>query len=116
MLIVYGLKNCDTCRKARAWLDGKGAEYRFVDLRADGFAETDMERWAEVAGWENLLNRRGTTWRGLGEAEKAVAGASDAIALMAKHPALMKRPIFDDGTMVVVGFTPDCQKRVEAML
>jgi Spx/MgsR family transcriptional regulator len=116
MLIVYGLKNCDTCRKARKWLDGKGAEYRFVDLRADGFAEDDLERWAEAVGWEALLNRRGTTWRGLDEAEKSVDGASDAVALMAKHPALMKRPVFDDGAMVVVGFTADSQKRVEGML
>ena len=105
MLIVYGLKNCDTCRKARAWLDGKGAEHRFVDLRADGFAGTDLERWVEVAGWETLLNRRGTTWRGLSDADKAMGEGKGAVKLMTAHPALIKRPVFVQNGTVTVGFT-----------
>ncbi|MEQ8710815.1 MAG: ArsC family reductase [Rhodospirillales bacterium] len=116
MLTIYGLKNCDTCRKARKWLDGKGAEYRFADLRADGFAREDLRRWVESAGWETLLNRRGTTWRGLDDSEKNISDPEAATALMAEHPALMKRPVFDFGSSVIVGFAAAQQADLEKHL
>lgn len=106
MLKVYGLKNCDTCRKARKWLDGEDISYDFVDVRADGINAADVAHWARAVGVETLLNRRGTTWRGLSDADKKGADTENgAISLMAAHPALIKRPVFDDGTSVRVGFT-----------
>lgn len=104
-LTVYGLKNCDTCRKAIKWLEAEGREFQFKDLRKDGFASEDLARWLELAGWEILLNKRGTTWRGLDDEVKNNTDASNVQALMEEHPALMKRPIFDFGDRVVVGFT-----------
>lgn len=109
MLTVYGLKNCDTCRKARKWLDSKGIEHAFRDVRADGVSEKDVARWATAAGVDTLLNRRGTTWRGLSAAEQA-KGGKDAVALMAAHPALIKRPVFEAGGTVIVGFGAAEQK------
>jgi len=102
---MYGLKNCDTCRKARKWLDAEGIAHEFLDVRADGIAEADVQRWAEAVGAEVLLNRRGTTWRGLSDTDKAIGEGSGAVALMAAHPALIKRPVFEHGGDVLVGFT-----------
>lgn len=116
MLTIYGLKNCDTCRKARKWMDGKDADYRFADLRADGFTRDDLRRWVETVGWETLLNRRGTTWRGLDDNAKNISDAEAATALMAEHPALMKRPIFDFGSSVIVGFAAAQQAELEQSL
>ena len=114
MITVYGLKNCDTCRKARRWLDENGIEHSFLDVRADGVSAEDVAKWAEAAGWEVLLNRRGTTWRGLDDAEKAVAGSEDAVALMAQHPALIKRPVFVTGSGVEVGFDDRVREQLAA--
>lgn len=107
---VWGLKNCDTCRKALKWMDENGVSYTFADVRKDGLTEADVKRWAGDAGTDTLLNRRGTTWRGLSDADKASAETEmGAVALMAAHPALIKRPVFDDGERVLVGFTKDVQ-------
>ncbi len=104
MIKVFGLKNCDTCRKALKWLTENDLDHQFVDLRKDGVFEADLTRWTKAAGWETLLNRRGTTWRGLNESEKESIDEARALKLMAIHPALIKRPVFDlDGT-VIVGF------------
>ncbi|MEQ9488049.1 MAG: arsenate reductase [Alphaproteobacteria bacterium] len=110
MLTVYGLKNCDTCRKALKWLDGAGIEHSFVDLRADPVDTDRIAVWEAAVGWETLLNRRGTTWRGLPESDKGGVDQSSAIALMVAHPALMKRPIFETAGDVLVGFKADTQK------
>jgi arsenate reductase (glutaredoxin) len=110
MLTVYGLKNCDTCRKARKWLDSKGIEHSFRDVRADGVSEKDVARWAKAAGVDALLNRRGTTWRGLPAAAQARADNGAAVALMVAHPALIKRPVFEAGSEIIVGFGPAEQK------
>ncbi|MDZ4382015.1 MAG: arsenate reductase [Parvibaculum sp.] len=105
VLTVYGLKNCDTCRKAVKWLEAEGIPHRFHDVRADGIATADVARFATSAGWETLLNKASTTWRGLSGTQKANASEADAVALMAEHPALIKRPVFDFGKgEVVVGF------------
>lgn len=115
MLTVYGLKSCDTCRKARRWLDEAGLAHDFYDLRADGPDAARLRSWVGQAGWERLLNRRGTTWRGLDEAARGPLDAERAVALMREHPALVKRPVFelDDGS-VLVGFEDSVKTRLRA--
>lgn len=109
MITVYGLKNCDTCRKALKWLADSGIDHRFHDVRADGVTAADIGRWADAVSWETLLNRRGTTWRKLPDAVTAEVDAGVAVALMAEHPALIKRPVFARGSKILVGFT-DAEK------
>ena len=105
MVVLYGLKNCDTCRKARKWAEAEGLELSFKDLRADGLPEEALDRWIAQQGWETLLNRRGTTWRTLTEEDKQDVDTEKARRLMLEHPALIKRPVFDSGDAVMVGFT-----------
>lgn len=104
MLAVYGLKTCDTCRKALKWLAGEGIEAAFHDLRADGVSSDRAAAWLAALGSDRLVNRRGTTWRGLSEDDRA----RDPLALIRDYPALIKRPVFalEDGT-VLIGFGPD---------
>lgn len=109
---VYGLKNCDTCRKAVKALKDAGVEHRFVDVRADGVSAERLGGWAEAAGWEVLLNRRGTTWRGLDEAERGDLDGSRALSLMEAHPALIKRPVIEAGDEVTVGFSDEIRKKL----
>ena len=104
MIVVHGLKTCDTCRKALKWLAAQGLAHRFHDLRADGLDEKKLRHWADRVGWETLLNRRGTTWRQLPAAETAAVDAGTAITLMQMHPALVKRPVFEVDGAVIVGF------------
>jgi len=103
---VYGLANCDTCRRARKWLTAAGMAHRFHDVRADGLDPVVLDAWIAAAGWETLLNRRGTTWRGLPAAETAEVDGARARDLMLRHPALVKRPVFETGGRFVVGFGP----------
>ncbi|HEX7776221.1 MAG TPA: Spx/MgsR family RNA polymerase-binding regulatory protein [Parvibaculum sp.] len=104
MITVYGLKSCDTCRKALAWLKDEKLAHKFHDLRADGISATEIARFARAAGWEKLLNKASTTWRGLADKDKDGVTEARAIALMAEHPALIKRPVFAAGARIVVGF------------
>lgn len=110
MMDVYGLNNCDTCRKARKWLAAEGVAHEFHDIRKANLETTVIAGWAGKAGWETLLNRRGTTWRGLPETDKASVDEASAIQLMTAHPALIKRPVFVMDNDVLVGFTADVQK------
>jgi arsenate reductase len=106
MLTVYGLATCDRCREARHWLGRARIAFRFHDLRKDGVPEGALARWARTLGWERLLNRRSATWRGLDEAERAPLDEARALALMARHPALIARPVIE-GTgpaLLVSGF------------
>ncbi len=105
MIVMHGLKNCDTCRKALKWLAAEARDHRFHDLRADGLDAATLDRWTAAVGWETLLNRRGTTWRKLPEAETTEIDEARAKALMLTHPALIKRPVFEtaDGR-IIVGF------------
>lgn len=107
MLTIYGIKNCDTMRKARGWLDAAGLAYRFHDYRTDGIDEAQLRRWVARIGWEKLLNRAGTTFRALPEAEKAGLDEARAIALMRAHPALIKRPVLEADEALLVGFKPE---------
>ncbi len=104
MIKFVGLKNCDTCRKAKKWLEAEGIAYEYQDVRGDGLNKNDVQSWASAVGWENLLNRRGTTWRGLDEADKAEVDETKAVELILTHPALMKRPVFVKGNDVILGF------------
>ena len=111
---VYGLKNCDTCRKVRKELDASKVEYAFHDVREDGVTKTEISRWAKRAGWETMLNKSSTTWRALPDADKAGIGEAKAIALMAANPTLIKRPIITRGdTEVFVGWTKDVAAAVK---
>ena len=109
MITVTGLKNCDTCRNAMKWLKAEGVEAKLHDLRADGLDGAALDRWIAAVGWETLLNRRGTTWRGLSDADKADVDGAKARALMLAHPALIKRPVFEMEGRVLVGM--DALKR-----
>jgi arsenate reductase (glutaredoxin) len=106
MTTVYGIKNCDTVKKARKWLDDHGVTYRFHDFRGDGLDAKQLDAWIGAAGWETLLNRRGTTWRKLPDAEREGIDAKRAAALMLEHPTLIKRPVIEHGKQVLVGFDP----------
>ena len=112
-MILYGLKNCDTCKKARKALEAAGKYVEFHDVRDDGVTKAQIAKWAKVAGWEKLLNKASTTWRGLDDEEKAGVTEAKALALMAQHPTLMKRPIIENGpTQVFVGWSKDVQSEV----
>ncbi len=103
---VLGLKNCDTCRKARKWLDAHGIAYHFIDYRDEPPTEAELRDWAaQVGGWTKLVNRASTTWRQLSDAEKQAAAESEWLDLIARHPTLVRRPVLitADNT-VSVGF------------
>ena len=104
MITIYGIKNCDTCRKARKWLEAQGLKHRFHDIRADGLDGAMLDGWITELGWEVLLNRRGTTWRKLDDAAKNGIDEASATALMLEHPTLIKRPVFEAGDRRMVGF------------
>jgi arsenate reductase len=104
LITVYGLKNCDTCKKALRWLDGEGIAHGFHDVRADGLDAGALGAWIDELGWEVLVNTQSTTWRGLDDKQKAGLDANKAAALILAHPALMKRPVFDLGARRLVGF------------
>ena len=110
--VLYGIKNCDTVRKTRRWLDEHGVEYRFHDFRADGLDPDQLHAWASELGWEALLNRRGTTWRQLPEGQRSNLDEPRALALMLAQPALIKRPVLDLGTQRLIGFDDKCYTRL----
>jgi Spx/MgsR family transcriptional regulator len=107
MVTLYGIKNCDTVRKARRWLDDHQVEYRFHDLRADGLTPDLLDRWLQDPGWEQLINRRGTTWRKLPEKQRNTIEAGTARDIMLANPAIIKRPVVDTGSGRYVGFSAD---------
>ena len=104
---IYGIKNCDTMKKARAWLDKQGVAYGFHDYKAAGLERARLEAWARVVGWETLLNRAGTTFRTLPDADKTGLTERSAIALMLAQPSMIKRPVLDVGGTLLVGFKPE---------
>ena len=101
---LYGIKNCDTMKKARAWLDANGVAYAFHDYKAQGIDRTRLESWVSRIGWETLLNRAGTTFRKLPEADKTGLDEGRTLALMLAQPSMIKRPVLDLGGRLVVGF------------
>ncbi|WP_269716808.1 ArsC family reductase [Caulobacter sp. NIBR2454] len=107
MITMYGIKNCDTVAKARKWLDDKGVAYAFHDYKAAGIDRPHLQAWVDELGWETVLNRAGTTFRKLPEADRQDLDADKAIALMQAQPSMIKRPILDLGDRRLVGFKPD---------
>lgn len=114
LIKVYGLKDCDTCRKALAWLKQASIAHQFVDVRADGLTVKDIKRFADAVGVDVLLNKASTTWRGLDDGEKADLSKPALLKLIAANPALMKRPVFDCGDRIVVGFRAAQQAELAA--
>jgi len=106
-ITIYGIKNCDTMKKARAWLDGHGVKYDFHDYKAAGIAKDKLEAWSDKLGWETLLNRAGTTFRKLPDADKEGLNERKALALMLAQPSMIKRPVLEMGSKLLVGFKPD---------
>jgi len=106
--MMFGLKTCDTCRKARRWLDSQGVAYDFRDLREEPPTRALVQQWLEALGPEQLVNRRSTTWRGLTEAQRDLAagegGQGGILDVLGAHPALIKRPLFQRGTTILSGF------------
>jgi arsenate reductase len=109
-ITIYGIKNCDTMKKARAWLDTHRVAYEFHDYKSAGIDKKRLEGWAKDVGWETLLNRAGTTFRKLPDKDKQGLTATKAIALMLEQPSMIKRPVLDLGGALVVGFSPDTYK------
>ncbi|ALH79087.1 ArsC family reductase [Sphingopyxis macrogoltabida] len=106
-LILYGIPNCDTVKKARRWLDEQGVAHRFHDFRKDGLDPGRLQGWIDALGWEKLLNRSGTTFRKLPDAQKDGLDAAKAKALMLEQPAMIRRPVLEAGGDVSVGFSAD---------
>ena len=109
MITLYGIPNCDTVKRARAWLDEQGLAYQFHDYKKQGVPAQRLPRWMAELGWDKVLNRAGTTWRKLGDAAKAaVVDDASATALMLAEPSVVKRPVvrWADGSLTL-GFTPD---------
>lgn len=112
-LILYGIPNCDTVKKARVWLESNGIGYRFHDFRKDGLDARTVQTWIAKLGWEPLLNRKGTTWRKLPEERRAqVSDAASATALMLEASSVIKRPVLVAGDQTVVGFSADMYSKL----
>lgn len=106
-LRLYGIKACDTMKKARAWLDEQGLPYDFHDYKSAGIDRTHLQAWCDEHGWQVVLNRAGTTFRKLDEAQKADLDQARAIELMLAQPSMIKRPVLDLGDRTLIGFKPD---------
>ena len=109
---IYGIKNCDTMKKARAWLDQHGVTYAFHDYKSAGVARDVLEGWAGKVGWDTLINRAGRTFRALPEKDQAGLTEKKAIALMAAQPSMIKRPVLEVGGKLYVGFKPEQYEKV----
>jgi Spx/MgsR family transcriptional regulator len=106
-ITIYGIKSCDTMKKARTWLEAQGIAYDFHDYKTAGITRERLQGWVKQLGWEVLLNRAGTTFRNLPDADKKDLTAEKAIALMMAQPSMIKRPVLDLGKSLLVGFKPD---------
>ncbi len=110
-LRIYGIKNCDTMQKAFAWLKDKGVAYDFHDYKASGIDAAKLQAWAGAIGWEKLLNRAGTTFKALPDADKADLTEARALKLMAAQPSMIKRPVWEVGGQVFLGFKAGSPER-----
>ena len=107
MITMYGIANCDTIKKARAWLDKHKVAYRFHDYKKAGIDKAALEGWVKTVGWETLLNRAGTTFKKLPDADKEGTTEKKAISLMLAQPSMIKRPVLDAKGKIIVGFKPE---------
>jgi Spx/MgsR family transcriptional regulator len=107
MVVLYGIKNCDTVKKARVWLDANGIDYQFHDYRIDGLSSELLQRFASELGWSAMLNRSSTSWRQLSAEQQSDLTESKVLQLMLDIPTLIKRPILDVGNKLMIGFKSD---------
>ena len=112
MVALYGIPNCDTMKKARAWLHAHGVDYRFHDYKREGLDETRLRAWVAELGWEALVNRRGTTWRKLPEDVREGMDAEAAIRIMLETPSIIRRPVLDTGEVRHAGFSETDYERL----
>ena len=112
MLKIYGIKNCDTVKKARHWLEHHGVEYQFHDFRQDGLDKKQLSGWIEQLGWEVVVNKRSTTWRNLSDKDKDISSNLQAIKLLLANPTLIKRPIAQNNKTLLVGFKESEYKKL----
>lgn len=103
-MILFGIKNCDTVKKARRWLDANDIDYQFHDFRQDGLDKTTIDNWLQSVDWQTLLNKRGTTWRKLDDPRKDSLDQATAVELMLENPTLIKRPVVETDKACFVGF------------
>ena len=113
MLTLYGIKNCDTVKKSRRWLEDHGIEYQFHDFRQDGLEKKQLSAWVEKSGWETIVNKRSTTWRKLSDKDKNITTDSQAIKLLLANPTLIKRPVVQNNKMLLVGFNETEFKKIK---
>jgi arsenate reductase len=106
-IVLYGIKNCDTMKKARSWLDSHKIDYQFHDYKTQGIDRKHLESWCEQAGWETVLNRAGTTFRKLPDELREGLDQTKAIALMIEQPSMIKRPVLEGFHLLLIGFKPD---------
>ncbi|MBU3069640.1 ArsC family reductase [Aestuariicella sp. G3-2] len=104
MTTLYGISNCDTVKKARKWLEQANVDYTFHDFRKDGLDRQQVEKWVSALGWESLVNKRSTTWKGLDDDAKAQLNDSTVVAVILDQPTLIKRPLLDQAGEISVGF------------
>ena len=104
MLTLYGIKNCDTVKKARRWLEDHGIDYQFHDFRQDGLDKKQLASWIEQLGWEAVVNKRSTTWRNLSENDKVITNNQQAVKLLLANLTLIKRPVVQNNKNLLVGF------------
>ncbi len=107
LLILYGINSCDTCRKAKKWLESQSYEYRFHDLREDGLDVETLDRWVGRIDWQKLLNTRSLTWRKMPEVDRADMSEDKALKSMLENPTLVKRPVLECSRFIAVGFSPN---------
>ena len=110
---IFGIKNCDTMKKAMAFLDAQGTAYEFIDHKKAGVAATHLPDWNRRAGWKVLLNTRGLMWKKLSDEQRADVDEAKALALMADYPSLIKRPVLDTGKALLVGFDADTYAKLK---
>ena len=111
-IILYGIKNCDTVKKARRWLDKHGIEYTFHDFRVDGLDKKMLKDFLKYIDWEALLNKRGTTWRKLPDDQKENLNKTEVVELMLEHPTIIKRPVLSYDNNISMGFTEDYYEKI----
>ena len=114
MITIYGIKNCDTMKKARAWLDARKIDYRFHDYRSAGIEKAKLEYWMSQLGWETLLNRAGTTFRKLPDADRLDLTEKKAVTLMLAQPSMIKRPVLEKDGNITAGFRPEQYEKMLA--
>ena len=112
MLTLYGIKNCDTVKKARRWLEDHGVEYKFHDFRQDGLDKKQLGTWVDQLGWEAIVNKRSTTWRNLTNKDKEITTNSQAVKLLSANPTLIKRPVLKKNKILLIGFKEAEYKKI----